>query len=140
MEKKFYSLSLQVVQQRKDSVHMVNLVKVQSIVQYASENGWRHLRLGLYKVWGTHRKNFQLLGTKPKAPSSSQLLEISELMLITQASRFSYAHTDMLLCPREIKGKDFAQMFLTSCGVEVTLWSHYRKSRRSVMPYTPWSR
>lgn len=32
---------------RKESVHMVNSVKLQNIVQCASENGWKHLRLGL---------------------------------------------------------------------------------------------
>jgi len=49
-------------------------------------------------------------------------------MLMTQAGRFSYTRRVTLLCPREMKdGKDFVQMFLTSCGLEMTLWSHYIK-------------
>lgn len=38
------------MQQTKDFMHMLNLVKVESIVQYVSENGWRPLRLGPCEV------------------------------------------------------------------------------------------
>lgn len=40
-------------------MHMVNLVKGQSIVQHASENGWKHLRLDFIRYKGYVERTFR---------------------------------------------------------------------------------
>lgn len=88
-------------------MHMVNLVEGQSIVQHASENGWRHLRLGLYKV--RRRKNIPFLGAKAKA-ASPQLSEIT-FTDAPNTSNKALLHTVVLLCPRNKEGSDFNNCF-----------------------------
>lgn len=40
-------------------MHMANLVKGQSIVQRAAENGWKHLRLDFIRYEGRVERTFR---------------------------------------------------------------------------------
>lgn len=67
--------------------------------------------------------------------ASLQLSEISLLILLIQARRLSYTQSCYSV-PETKKGRESEQVFLALFEFEMTLWSHYRKSSRSILPYT----